>query len=63
MEIKGSSADLNTAGERRRELERRIETLESSDEAAFGGFTNWDWAVCTLFCVVLPLLVVWRLAP
>jgi hypothetical protein len=63
MEIEGNTADLDSRGERQRELERRIEALESSDEAAFGGFTAWDWTVCTVFCVVLPLLVVWRFAP
>jgi hypothetical protein len=46
-----------------RELERRIEELESRDEAAFGHFTAWDWTLCTVFCVVLPLLAAWWWAP
>ena len=43
---------------RRRELERRIEELEAYDEAAFGHFTAWDWIVCTVFCLGLPLLAI-----
>ena len=50
-------------GPRTRELERRIEELEAQDEAAFGHFTAWDWAVCTAFALVLPLLGIWRCAP
>ena len=42
-----------------RELERRIEELESQDEAAFGQCTLWDWTLCTVFCFVLPLLGFW----
>ncbi len=42
-----------------REVERRIEELEAHDDAAFGRFTAWDWTVCTLFCVVFPLLMIW----
>jgi len=48
---------------REHELERRIEELEASDEAAFGYFTAWDWALCIVFAVVMPLLLVWRFAP
>ena len=44
---------------RSRELERRIEKLEAQDEAAFGHFTAWDWTVCTVFCLVLPLVSIW----
>lgn len=47
---------------RTRELERRIEALEARDEAAFGHFTAWDWAACTVFAFVLPLLFFWRCA-
>jgi hypothetical protein len=47
---------------RRRELERRIEVLETRDEAAFGRFTAWDWTACTVFALVLPLLFFWRCA-
>ena len=42
-----------------RELERRIEELEAQDDAAFGQFTAWDWTVCTLFGLGLPLLMIW----
>jgi len=45
------------------ELERRIEELESADEAAFGHFTTWDWALCIVFSVAMPLLLVWWFAP
>ena len=48
---------------REHELERRIEELETSDEAAFGHFTAWDWTLCIVFAVVMPLLLVWRFAP
>jgi hypothetical protein len=48
---------------RAHELERRIEELETRDEAAFGHFTAWDWTLCTVFCVALPLLAVWWWAP
>ncbi len=42
------------------ELERRIKELEAGDEAAFGRFTSWDWALCIAFAVVVPLLAFWR---
>ncbi|MBW2421536.1 MAG: hypothetical protein JRH19_23550 [Deltaproteobacteria bacterium] len=48
---------------RRHELERRIEELEARDEAAFGRFTAWDWTLCTVFALVLPLLALWWFAP
>jgi hypothetical protein len=44
---------------RTRELERRIEKLEAYDEAKFGHFTAWDWIVCTVSCLGLPLLAIW----
>jgi hypothetical protein len=44
---------------RTRELERRIEELEAYDEAAFGHFTAWDWIVCTVCSLGLPLLAIW----
>ena len=46
-----------------RELERRIEELEAHDETAFGHFTAWDWTVCIVFGLALPLLALWRWAP
>ena len=68
IERRGGEAEsnMNTTepdNPRVRELERRIEELESRDEAAFGHFTAWDWTLCTVFCVVLPLLAVWWWAP
>jgi hypothetical protein len=48
----------NPEASRARELERRIEKLEADDDAAFGHFTRWDWIVCTVFGLALPLLAV-----
>lgn len=48
-----------TRDPRVRELERRIEELEAADREALGRFTRWDWAVCVVFGVALPLLAVW----
>ncbi len=44
---------------RARELERRIEELESHDEAEFGRFTTLDWTICIVFGFALPLLAFW----
>ena len=41
-----------------REVERRIRELEAQDEAAFGHFTAWDWTLCTVFGLALPLLAI-----
>ena len=49
-------------GLRRDELERRIEELEAHDEAAFGHFTVWDWSVCIVLGVALPIAGVWWFA-
>jgi hypothetical protein len=48
--------------ERVAELRRRIEELEQTGDSAFGGFTRWDWAVCTLSGLVLPALALWWFA-
>lgn len=45
-----------------RELERRIEELETGDEVGFGHFTRWDWAVCVIGGVALPVLITLRCA-
>lgn len=61
----GTEFDVSTAdpgNPRVRELERRIQELEAQDEAAFGHFTAWDWTVCTVFGLALPLLAIWRWA-
>ena len=44
------------------ELRRRIEALETSDEAAFGRFTRLDWWLCVALGVVIPGLCVWWFA-
>lgn len=42
------------------ELERRIHILEAEDEDAFGRFTRFDWWICSVGAVLLPLLLlVW----
>ena len=40
-----------------KELERRLEFLETSDDSVFGEFTTLDWILCTLLFFVLPLLL------
>jgi hypothetical protein len=42
-----------------RELERRLEFFDKTDESAFGGFTAGDWVICTILFFVLPLVIVW----
>jgi hypothetical protein len=42
------------AGERARELRRRIEALEALPDAAFGRFTRWDWLACATLALILP---------
>jgi hypothetical protein len=66
MQRSARDIDVNTNeadNPRARELEGRIEELETRDEAAFGRFTSWDWTVCIVFALVLPLLGVWWWAP
>jgi hypothetical protein len=42
------------------ELERRIHIIEAQDDDAFGRFTHWDWWICTLGAILLPiLLLIW----
>ena len=43
--------------ERAAELERRIELLESQRDEEFGAFTRWDWIVCVIGAVALPLVI------
>ena len=50
---------IKSGSPRVRELARRIDELEAHDEAAFGRFTAWDWTVCTVFGLALPLLAIW----
>ena len=47
------------AGERARELLRRIEELEGLEESAFGSFTRWDWLACALIALILPAAALW----
>jgi hypothetical protein len=66
VERGGADIDVSTTEDdevRRRELERRIEDLEARDESAFGNFTQFDWAVCIVAGVALPLLLIWWNAP
>lgn len=53
-----------TGAERDRiaELERRIRALEELDGATLGRFTGWDWLVCVLGGVVLPVVALWWFA-
>lgn len=39
------------------DLERRIEELESLDDAAFGEFTRVDWVLCILGALVVPYAI------
>ena len=43
----------------RAELERRVEFFDLSEDAEFGRFGAKDWALCTVACFVLPILVAW----
>ena len=49
--------------ERRRELTRRIEDLESRDPDDFGHFGALDWAICVVGALVLPVLAFLWFAP
>jgi hypothetical protein len=42
-----------------RELERRLELIDSAGDAEFGPFTPLDWTVVLLFFFILPLLIAW----
>lgn len=39
------------------DLHRRIEIIESIDEAELGEFNRIDWALCIVGAVVIPTLV------
>lgn len=41
------------------DLERRIEELEAIDSASFGAFTTWDWVVCVVGGLIIPILALW----
>ena len=43
----------------RRELERRLELIDSAGDADFGPFTPFDWTVVVILFLVLPLLIAW----
>ncbi len=49
----------NEAEVLRRELERRLVILEDANEEEFGRFTAFDWTICVLFFVILPILAAW----
>jgi len=42
-----------------RELERRLEFFDDTDESVFGRFTTADWVLCTILFFVLPLVIAW----
>jgi len=42
-----------------KELDRRLKVFDETDDDAFGRFTSVDWAICTVFFFVLPLLIAW----
>jgi hypothetical protein len=43
-----------------KELERRIDELETLDEEAFGQFTPLDWVICVIGAIALPYLaLIW----
>jgi hypothetical protein len=59
-ELSPDSEDAAPERARVAELERRIRILDAQDDAAFGRFTSWDWWICTLGAVLLPiLLLIW----
>ena len=41
------------------ELERRIEEIEALDDTAIGSFTPWDWLLCVIGALVLPVVAIW----
>lgn len=40
-----------------RELVRRIEELESTDDSAFGRFGAADWIACVLLALLVPVAI------
>jgi hypothetical protein len=44
------------------ELERRIDEIEGLDETALGSFTTWDWVLCVVGGLVLPVFAIWWFA-
>jgi hypothetical protein len=44
------------------DLERRIEEIEAIDEAQLGDFTSWDWIICVLGAVIVPVAALWWFA-
>lgn len=38
------------------ELRKRIDTLDSMEESAFGAFTRLDWVILIVIALVLPTL-------
>jgi len=45
------------------ELKRRIEFIESTDDAIFGRFSAFDWLVCVLGSFALPAIIAFWAAP
>jgi hypothetical protein len=57
-----SSVELAAEKLRVEDLERRIEEIESIDSAQLGNFTNWDWIICVLGAVIVPVAALWWFA-
>ena len=56
--VEPPGADGSAEDPRVLELLRRIEEFEALPEAAFGGFTSWDWLACTLLALILPVAAI-----
>lgn len=40
------------------DLEQRIDLMQNMEDAELGSFGALDWLVLTLFCVVIPVIVI-----
>ncbi len=54
-----STPEQTTQRLRVEDLERRIEELEAIDSASLGAFTTWDWVVCVVVGLIIPILALW----
>ena len=44
------------------DLERRIEAMEALDDSELGRFTAWDWVICVVGSVLIPVVLLWWFA-
>ena len=44
------------------ELECRIEEIEALDDTVIGSFNAWDWLLCVIGSLVLPVIAIWWFA-